>query len=83
MVDNNPPARNGRRRRQPPLQFRLRSMRVITVALSVLFATLKWLGVPAQASAIVLALLTVSVLAAVGLLVVIAGSVTGEEEEED
>ena len=67
--------------RRRPLQFRLRTMFVITAAFALLFAALKWLGVPPVASSIVLAVLAVSVLAAVVLVVVIAGAVTGEEED--
>jgi len=70
------------RRRAPPLQFGLRTMFVVTAACCVLFGTLKWLGVPPVASLLVLVVLAVSVLAAIGLVVVIAGSVTGEEEDE-
>ena len=70
------------RPRPPPLQFRLRTMFVVTAAFGLLFATLKWLGVPPVASFLVLVVLAVSVLAAFGLVVVIAGSVTGEEDEE-
>ena len=68
--------------RRAPLQFRLRTMFVITAVLGLLLATLRWLGVPPLASFFVLAVLAVSVLAAVGLVVVIAGSVTGEEDDE-
>ncbi|NQT13550.1 MAG: hypothetical protein HQ582_12425, partial [Planctomycetes bacterium] len=49
----------------------------------VLFATLDAVGVSATASFIVLAVLGVGALAAVALVVAIAGSMTGEEEEED
>jgi len=73
---------NSQERRPPPLQFGLRTMFVVTAACCVLFGTLKWLGVPPVASLIVLVVLAVSVLAAIGLVVVIAGSVTGEEEDE-
>jgi Flp pilus assembly protein TadB len=68
--------------RKPPLQFRLRTLLVVTAALALLFATLEWLGVPPLASLIVLVVLTFSVLAALGLVVAIAGSITGEEDEE-
>lgn len=69
--------------RRPPLQFGLRTMFGITAALCVLFATLNWLEVPRVASAIVLVVLGVGAVAAVALVVVIAGSVTGEEDEEE
>jgi len=61
-----------RPQRPPPLQFRLRSMLLAMVALGVLFGALKSLGVPAHASVIVLAVLAVSVPAAVVLLVAIS-----------
>ena len=48
-----------------------------------MFATLEWLGVPPVASVIGLVVLGVGALAAVALVVVIAGSVTGEEEEDE
>jgi hypothetical protein len=64
--------------RPPPLQFRLRTVFAITLALGVLFGTLRWLGVPELASFIVLVVLAVSVLAAVALVVVIAG---GEKDD--
>lgn len=57
-----------------PLQFRLRSLLGITVAVALLFGLLRWLGVPPQTSALVLVLLTVSLAAAVGLVAVIARS---------
>ena len=68
--------------RKPPLQFTLPALFGVTAALALLFATLSWLGVPPLASLIVLVVLTVSVLAAFGLVVVIASSVTGEEDED-
>ena len=67
----------------PPLQFGLRTLLVLTAAFGLLFATLKWLGVPPLASFIVLVVLTVSVLAAIGLVVAIAGWVPGEEDDDD
>ena len=79
MPDNEKPARF----RKPPLQFTLPALFGITAALAVLFGALSWLGVPPLASFIVLVVLTVSVLAALGLVVVIAHSVTGEEDEEE
>ena len=57
-------------------------MLAATVAMAVLFGVLRWLDVPARAQYIVLAVLAVSVVAAVALLVVIAGSVTGEDDED-
>jgi len=69
--------------RRQPLQFRLRTMFVITAAMALLFATLNSLGVPPVASSIVLAVLAVSVLAAVVLVAAIAGGVTGQEENDE
>jgi len=60
--------------RPPPLQFGLRTVFAITVALALLFGTLEWLGVPPRASFLVLVVLAVSMLAAVVLGVVIAGA---------
>ena len=79
MPDNEKPAHP----RKPPLQFTLPALFGVTAALAVLFGALSWLGVPPLASFIVLVVLTVSVLAALGLVVVIAYSVTGEEDEDE
>lgn len=64
-----------------PLQFRIRTLLGMTVAVALLFAMLRWLGVPPQTSAIVLVLLTVSVAAAVGLVIVIARSSPGPRDD--
>ena len=58
-------------------------MLAATVAMAVLFGVLRWLDVPARAQYIVLAVLALSVIAAAALLVVIAGSVTGEEDDRE
>ena len=68
--------------RQPPLQFRLRTMLIITAVFAAIFAVLKWLEVPPRDSLIVLILLAVSVIAALGLVVVIAGSVARGDGRE-
>lgn len=78
MPDNEKPARP----RKPPLQFTLPALFGVTAALAVLFGALSWMEVPPLASFLVLVVLAVSVLAALGLVVVIAGSVTGEDDEE-
>ena len=57
-----------------PLQFSLRAIMGITVAMALLFGTLRWLGVSPSACAMVLLILTVSVAAALGLVVAIAGT---------
>lgn len=67
-------------RPQPPLQFRLRAVLWITAATAILFAVLRWLGVPPQASLIVLVVLAVSVAAALALVAVIAASVGDRRE---
>jgi hypothetical protein len=69
--------------RPPPIQLRLRSLFILTAAVAGLFGLLRWLGVPPEASLIVLAVLTVGLVAAVGLVVVLAGSLGGEAESED
>ena len=60
--------------RPPPLQFSLRTVFAVTVAFGLLFGTLKWLGVPQLASLLVLVVLAASALAALGLVVAIAGA---------
>jgi hypothetical protein len=57
-----------------PLQFRLRSLLVITVVVALVFGTLRWLDVSATASAVVLGILIVAVAAAVALLAAIAAN---------
>ncbi len=60
--------------RERPLQFRLRTLFVATALVAVLFSLLEWLDVPPRARVIILVVLGVSVLAAVALVAVIAGS---------
>ena len=60
--------------RRPPLQFGLRAVLWIMVAVSLLFGTLRWLDVSPSASAMVLVILIVSVAAALGLVVAIAAA---------
>ncbi len=57
-----------------PLQFSLRAVLGIMVVVSLLFGTLRWLGVPPEASAVVMVILIVSVLAALGLVIAIANA---------
>jgi Flp pilus assembly protein TadB len=80
---DDPSAEQRHDRRRPPLQFRLRTMLVVTAAFSLLFATLRWLGVPPHAGFVVLAVICLSVLAAILLVVVIAGSVTDRDNDEE
>jgi cytochrome bd-type quinol oxidase subunit 1 len=61
-----------------PLQFSLRSLMGLMLAVALLFGTLRWLNVSPTASAVVLAVLILGALAAVGLLAVIAG---GSDDE--
>jgi Flp pilus assembly protein TadB len=58
----------------PPLQFRLRALLALMVAVSLLFGLLRWLNVPPLAATIVLVILVVSVVAAVGLVWAISAS---------
>jgi len=67
--------------RPAPLQFGIRAVLAGTLAMALLFGLLRWLEVPAAAQTIVLAVLGVSLVAAVGLLVVIAASVGGDEDD--
>jgi len=70
MNDDDPePGKNPKRR--PPLQFSLQSLLWITVAVALLFGTLRAFEVPPKVSAMVLGILIVSVLAALGLVVAI------------
>ncbi len=66
-------------RRRPPLQFSLRTLLTLPVAVGLLFGTLRWLNVSPLASAIVLAILVVSAAAALGLLAAVAAA---DEDEQ-
>lgn len=61
------------------MQFGLRALLGIMVAVSLLFGTLRWLGVPAFASAMVLVILIASVAAALGLVVAIASGADDQQ----
>ena len=63
-----------------PLQYSLRTLLGIMVAVGVLFGTLRWLNVSQSASVIVLIVLIVSVAAALGLLIAIAGAADDDNE---
>ena len=69
---------NDKRPPRPPLQFGLRAVLAIMVAVSLLFGTLRWFEVSPLASAVVLVILIVSVAAAMGLVVAIAGAADDE-----
>lgn len=68
-------------KRKPPLQFGIRAVLAMAVATAALFALLRWFETPAEAQYLVLAVLGVSVVCAVGLLLVIASSVTGDDDD--
>lgn len=82
MMNDDHSGKSDQRPRRAPLQFGLRTMLLITAAVGLFFGTLRWLGVPPRAGFIVLVVLTVSVTVAIGLVVVIAGAVTGEDERD-
>ena len=67
--DDSEPGQDPKRR--PPLQFSLRSLLWMAVAVAVLFGTLRAFDVPPKVSAMVLAILIVSILAALGLVIAI------------
>jgi hypothetical protein len=69
MRDQQPPLNSPR-----PLQFTLRGLFGLTLAVALLFGTLRWLGVSPTASAVVLVILIVAVAAAVALLAAIAAA---------
>jgi asparagine N-glycosylation enzyme membrane subunit Stt3 len=65
------------------LQFGLRAIFLATTLVAVLFSGLSWLGLSAQARFIILLVLGVSVAAAAGLLIVIAGAMPEEPQEPE
>ena len=64
----------------PPrvLQFGLRSLFGLAIAVAVIFGTLKWMGVGPRESLLVMLILIVGGLAAVGLVAAIVGSLRGD-----
>jgi hypothetical protein len=56
----------------PPLQFGIKTLLGMMVAVGVIFGTLRWIGASEQTSFIVMGILVVSLLAAVGLIVAIS-----------
>lgn len=74
-MTNQPPSR------PPPLQFNLRTMLGVTVAFALVFAVLRWIGAPPEVSLLVLVLMAVTVVAAVGLVVVLAGAAPRAPDE--
>jgi hypothetical protein len=72
MTENGEESNGGHRPR--PLQFGLAALFGVTAAVALLFGTLRWFGVPARTSGLVLLILLVSVVAAVGLVVAVAAA---------
>ena len=60
--------------RRPPLQFSLKALLTLPIIVGLLFGSLRWLGVSPLACGIILAILTLSAAAAIGLLAALAGS---------
>ena len=83
MMNDCETEKNDRRPSARPLQFRLGTLFALTAATATLFGVLDWLGVPSEVSCVVLIVLIVSVLAALGLVVVIAGSVNDEHDPDE
>ncbi len=63
---------------RPPLQFSLKALLALPVVVGLLFGTLRWLGVSPLACGIILAILTLSAVAAIALLAALAG---GNDDE--
>jgi high-affinity Fe2+/Pb2+ permease len=66
--------------RPPAIQIGLGTLLGITAAVAILFGVLRWLEVPAQASLLVLVMLTAGAIAAVGLVVAIARWLAAEAQ---
>jgi hypothetical protein len=62
---------NEKPQKPPPLQFGMRALLGLMVAVGIIFGTLRGIGASEQTSLIVLGILIVSLLAAVGLIVAI------------
>jgi len=64
----------------PPrvLQFGLRSLFGLAIAVAVIFGTLKWVGVGPRESLLIMLILIVGGLAAVGLIAAIVSSLRGD-----
>ena len=80
---NDPTPQQPDRPRRRPLQFGIGTLLLAALALSLLFGTLKALGIPPLGLVIVMGVLVVSVVAALGLVLVIARTMTGEPEEQN
>jgi magnesium-transporting ATPase (P-type) len=68
-----------KREKPPPLQFGIKTLLGLMVAVGLIFGTLRWIGASEQTSYIVMGILTVSLLAAVGLIVAIS-KIGGDDE---
>jgi hypothetical protein len=58
--------------RPPPLQFGIKTLLGLMVAVGMIFGTLRWIGASEQTSYIVMGILVVSLVAALGLIVAIS-----------
>jgi Flp pilus assembly protein TadB len=74
MNDNSPENREPGPSGRPPLQFSLKALLALPVLVGLVFGTLRWLGVSPLACGIILATVTLSAVAAIGLLAVLASS---------
>ena len=72
MNDPRPTTNDERIPKPPPLQFGIKTLLGMMVAVGLIFGTLRWIGASEQTSYIVMGILIVSLLAAVGLIVAIA-----------
>ncbi|MCE5266484.1 MAG: hypothetical protein LLG00_01170 [Planctomycetaceae bacterium] len=73
---------NAQQPSRTPLQFSLRALLTLPIAVGLLFGTLRWLNVPPVASLIVLAIIVVSAAAAVGLLAALAAADRRDEHDD-
>lgn len=65
----------------PRKQFGLRSLFAATAGCAALFAAFRWLGVPPRVSLFIAGLLAVSLIAAIGLVVVVGRQSTRDRGE--
>jgi hypothetical protein len=79
MDDPVPTPDDGRHPKPPPLQFGIKALLGMMVAVGLIFGTLRWIGASEQTSYLVMGILVVSLLAAVGLIVAIA-NIGGDDE---
>jgi hypothetical protein len=63
----------------PPLQYGIKTLLGLMVAVGLIFGTLRWIGASEQTSYVVMGILAASLLAAVGLIVAIA-NIGGDDE---